>query len=250
MIGLFFLLLFVPYILFSIWITKHAYRACKKRGISGFWGGVPVTLIMYNLVFWDLIPTMISHKHHCSTEAGFFVYKDLDQWKSENSGVFETLSLNNLSNDDWTESYSLLHGTSNDLLPDGSTLHPKYDVKGDLMYVEYQMPDGSKGYQLNERFRYSLKDHIRSTDEKELFMNVWRWQKEVTDSMTGEILAREVNFTSGNDGYIGGGVGDRSLKFWLNSATWSIASGPYCSRSYFPNGYMSGYIKKTRKLGE
>jgi len=47
---------------------------------------------MYNLVFWDWIPTVAMHKYYCSTEAGFWVYKTVDQWKAANPGVFRTLS--------------------------------------------------------------------------------------------------------------------------------------------------------------
>ncbi len=47
---------------------------------------------MYNLVFWDLIPTKLLHKYYCATEAGILVYKTPGQWITENPGVAETLT--------------------------------------------------------------------------------------------------------------------------------------------------------------
>jgi len=51
-----------------------------------------VCLVMYLIPFWDLIPTLVTHKHHCETQAGFTVYKNSEQWAAENPGVLETLT--------------------------------------------------------------------------------------------------------------------------------------------------------------
>ena len=69
------------------WAVNHA----KKNGKSAKLWGFGAAFIMYNLVFWDWIPTVVAHKYYCSTEAGFWVYKTVDQWKAENPGVMETL---------------------------------------------------------------------------------------------------------------------------------------------------------------
>lgn len=50
------------------------------------WGGL-TGLLMYNLVFWDWIPTMIAYKYYCNTQAGFTVFKTPEQWLSENSSL-------------------------------------------------------------------------------------------------------------------------------------------------------------------
>jgi hypothetical protein len=50
-----------------------------------------MALVMYHLVFWDWVPTVVAHQYYCATEAGFWVYKTVDEWKAENPGVMETL---------------------------------------------------------------------------------------------------------------------------------------------------------------
>jgi len=42
--------------------------------------------VMYNLVFWDFIPTLFAHKYYCETEAGFWVYQTPEQWKKSSLG--------------------------------------------------------------------------------------------------------------------------------------------------------------------
>ena len=64
----------------------------EKRGIEKWKWGVPAGFVMYLLVFWDHIPTLVAHQYYCKTEAGFTVYKTLDEWKRENPGVAETLT--------------------------------------------------------------------------------------------------------------------------------------------------------------
>jgi len=70
-----------------IWVTRHA----RRQGRSGWKKGLLAVLVMYLLVFWDWIPTVIMYRYDCSTRAGFTVYKSLDEWKQENPGVIETL---------------------------------------------------------------------------------------------------------------------------------------------------------------
>lgn len=70
------------------WVVKWA----KKRGRSPVRWGIMAGLIMYHLVFWDFLPTLIVYKYYCATKAGFWVYKTPEQWKEENPGVAETLT--------------------------------------------------------------------------------------------------------------------------------------------------------------
>lgn len=63
----------------------------KKRGHNKWAWGIGVFLLIFLPIFWDWIPTLVAHKYYCSTEAGFWVYKTVDQWKAENPGVMETL---------------------------------------------------------------------------------------------------------------------------------------------------------------
>jgi hypothetical protein len=69
----------------------------KRRGIAGWKWGIPAGILMYLLVFWDHIPTVVAHRYYCDKEAGFAINKTLEQWKSENPGVAETLSSSKIS---------------------------------------------------------------------------------------------------------------------------------------------------------
>ena len=91
MFGLAYIIFFTAYLAVSVFVIRWAVRHAKKHEKNVWlWGGVSA-FIMYNLVFWDWIPTVVAHKYYCSTEAGFWVYKTVDQWKAENPGVAETL---------------------------------------------------------------------------------------------------------------------------------------------------------------
>ena len=80
------------YLIVSIAVVVFAARAAERNGKSPWrWGG-GAALVMYLLVFWDHIPTVLVHEYYCEKEAGFWVYKTLDQWKAENAGVAGTLS--------------------------------------------------------------------------------------------------------------------------------------------------------------
>lgn len=79
------------YLIVSLVVVVLAARAAKKRGRSQWRLGGAAALVMYLLVFWDQIPTLVAHNYYCGKQAGFWVYKSLDQWKAENPGVAETL---------------------------------------------------------------------------------------------------------------------------------------------------------------
>jgi len=91
MIGLLYLLFFALYIWLSVKAVKLTARWAKAHGrrprLWGFLAGV----VMYSLVFWDLIPTYGLHRYDCATQAGFTRYRTLDAWKQENPGVAATL---------------------------------------------------------------------------------------------------------------------------------------------------------------
>jgi hypothetical protein len=90
--GLMVLGAYALYAWLSVWIVKKAAREARARGISGWKWGVPAALVMYHLLLWDWVPTVIAHRYYCQKDAGFVVHKTLDQWKQENPGVAETLS--------------------------------------------------------------------------------------------------------------------------------------------------------------
>jgi len=131
-----------------------------------------VSLLMYLAVFWDHIPTVVAHKYYCDKEAGFWVDKTVDQWKQENPGVMETLVTN----------------------------------KGAPSTRQGDMQNFTDIYFLNQR----INKVVKKTGS--LPFNRWRWEHEVIDIQTGEVLARYVDFSTGN-GNISGA--DSPVKFWL-----------------------------------
>lgn len=84
MMGLMVLLAFAAYLGITLIVAITAARWARRNGRRGWlWGGV-AAFAMYNLVFWDWIPTVALHKYYCATEAGFWVYKTPEQWAKEN----------------------------------------------------------------------------------------------------------------------------------------------------------------------
>lgn len=92
MIGLIYIFAFIVYALLTILVSVYAARKARQRGIAGWKWGAPTAFLMYLIVFWDHIPTLVAHKYYCEKEAGFKVYKTLEQWKKDNPGVAETLT--------------------------------------------------------------------------------------------------------------------------------------------------------------
>jgi hypothetical protein len=79
MLGLIIIFTFVTYLLISILVTKLTINWAKRHQRRPWlWGGFSA-FIMYNLVFWDWLPTIVMHKYYCATEAGFWVYKTPEQ---------------------------------------------------------------------------------------------------------------------------------------------------------------------------
>lgn len=89
MMGLVILGVLVVYLIVSIWVTKKAVSWAKANNKKPWvWGGL-AAFVMYNLVFWDLIPTLVMHKYYCDTQTGFWVYKTPEQWMRENPRMKE-----------------------------------------------------------------------------------------------------------------------------------------------------------------
>lgn len=180
MLGLMVLLAFLAYLAVSIGVIALAVRWAKKRNRKPWlWGGL-AALVMYNLVFWDWMPTLIAHKYYCSTQAGFWVYKTPEEWGRENPGIVETL----VDSAAWAS-------------------YPNWAT---------EIWQGKKIASVNQRIGLLDISHLSNSRDEKTFLNVWRWQTDLIDKQTGEVLARQIDFSTGNDGYIGG---MHSLKLWL-----------------------------------
>ena len=79
------------YLLLSIVVVYLAIRYARKSGRSTKRWGWGAALVMYLIPFWDWLPTVATHQYCCAKDAGFWVYKTLDQWKTENPGVADRL---------------------------------------------------------------------------------------------------------------------------------------------------------------
>jgi hypothetical protein len=172
------------YLILLIWATRYGYRWAEKKGWTGkkrWLGAAYGFLIVYLPLFWDWIPTVAMHQYTCSTEAGFWVYKSVDQWKAENPGVMETLPV-----------------------PSSAGSPIKYG-HFDNGYGE------SFTYLLNERFNWIITQQDISN-----FLPIIRIEQEVKDVQKNEVLARYVDLATGNS--VKDPVGPPgSLKFWMRS---------------------------------
>ena len=171
------------YLLVSVVVVGLATGHAQKKGKSALrWGG-GAALVMFLIPFWDWIPTVAVHQYYCSKDAGFWVYKTLDQWKVENSGVLETLVAN--------------EGT------------PPTRVGDDTNFTDT--------YFLNKRINKVVqKKPIFSA------LHIFRIKQEVIDTKTNQVLARYVDFSSGYPNGIAGiaprNAGITAGKFWLARA--------------------------------
>lgn len=144
------------YLLLSIGVVIGAIKFARNNGKSAKRWGWTAALVMYLIPFWDWIPTVVLHQYYCANEAGFWVYKTVDQWKSENPGVIETL----VSNRGQVRSFS---GDNNNF------------VRKSFM---------------NQRFVYISKHN------GPLFFNRWRNEQQIVDGKTDAVLARSVDFST------------------------------------------------------
>lgn len=113
---------------------------------------------MFLIPFWDWIPTVITHKYYCATEAGFWVYKTPKQWKSENLGVMETLTTPRIWQHTYSDDIDVVHINQRfDLIykKDGCTFHIDGEGKGNYKdiktneivarYIDFSTGNGNIG---------------------------------------------------------------------------------------------------------
>ena len=79
------------YLLISIAVVLLVVRYARNKGAGAKRWGWGAVLVMWLIPFWDWLPTAAVHQYYCATESGFWVYKTLEQWKTENPGVMEEL---------------------------------------------------------------------------------------------------------------------------------------------------------------
>lgn len=145
-------LAFVVVITVAVAYAARTGRSKWRWALAGF-------LLVYLPIFWDWIPTVVAHKYYCATEAGFWVYKTLEQWKQENPGVAETLVAN----------------------------------KGDPHKFEGDMNNYTTTHFQNSHFNLIVRHNGK------FLFNRWRHEQEVVDTKTGEVLARYIDFSTSQE---------------------------------------------------
>lgn len=160
-----------------IWMTVSVTR---KRGRRGWLWGLVAALVMFLIPFWDWLPTVYAHKYYCEKEAGFWVYKTLEQWKVENPGVME----------------GLVADKDARLTRNGD----------DTNFTDT--------YFLNQRINKVVREYRVSS-----VLHVFRHEQDVVDTKNNQVLARYVDFRAGYLNGIAGSTprsaGIAALKFWL-----------------------------------
>lgn len=195
MMGLMVLGALAVYLLVSIWLIFGVLNWAAKNKRSGWWG-VLAAFVMYNLVFWDLIPTLVMHKYYCSTQAGFWVYKTPEQWKAENPELT-------------TEDLVLL-GDSKNMLSDFHEFKPlKSDPNKEVLMINQRI------YQDN-----SYEKNITS------FVPIHKSTTFFADIKNDQKLAEEITFGSGYGSPMTTG-GILGLKGWLENSTCSNSNYVY-----------------------
>ena len=144
------------YVILSLGVIALTVRHAKKRGKSGIKWGLGAAFIMYNLVFWDWLPTVAVHKYLCATKSGFWVYKTLNQWKTENPGVLETLGVHRVPPHQF----------------EGSEDHLKSTTVWNSRIKSIHIFDGP------------------------IFLHCWRREDVIVDTKTNEVLARYIDYST------------------------------------------------------
>jgi hypothetical protein len=174
------------YLLISSVIVLSAIRYARRNGLSAKRWGWGAALVMWLIPFWDWLPTVAVHQYYCTTEAGFWVYKTLDQWKAENPGVIEKL----MSYDKNTKG--------------GSINWPS-------QYESYSNGHRTT-YHINERF-----NRIIERQDMSRILRIVRKEETLIDTRKNEVMARYVGFGSGYS-EIGHYDPSDARKFWLRSS--------------------------------
>lgn len=217
MFALIALLAFIAYLVFSLivislarkWAKSHNY-AVKKAGWIAF-------IIMAFPLLWDTLPVYALKTYHCNINAGFSLYKTLDQWKAENPGVAETLDLKQLPPEKYyshseKEEWSLAPTHKYYRYPSGYVVDIEYKANGYKETITDIVDPDSKeaiGYYLNPRFAWR--------QQRKSWWVIGEHRDQVIDLETGEVLAELVDFERGGGISHVSGLFDtlNALKFWL-----------------------------------
>ena len=92
MIGLAILFVSGLYLIITFLVVTYTSHYAKQNGKHPVIWGFIALFVMYNIPFWNVIPSYIAYHYYYKPRAGFWVYKTPEQWKKDNPGVAETLT--------------------------------------------------------------------------------------------------------------------------------------------------------------
>lgn len=193
MLGLMVLLVIAAYLVISALVVWRAARWAKNNGRRSWLWGLLAAFVMYNVVFWDLIPTMAAHKYYCSTQAGFWVYKTHEQWVEENPGVMDTLS-------------------------QGEDPDPRKLAKTPLT-------ENTERTGLTQRF-------FEDVTRESVFLSLGKTEEKFYDAEYNQLIARSIQFNLGSDGatFSSGGTLEQWRQaiafYWLPTKQCSVSDEP------------------------
>lgn len=198
MMGLMNLGALAVYLLVSIWVTKTAASWAKANNKKPWlWGGL-AAFVMYNLVFWDLIPTLVMHKYYCDTQAGFWVYKTPEQWMRESPEL-----------------------TKEDL--------KTYGEQVDWNKFKWQFPY-TPVINNSERYEYMINKRIyitgSSRENVSKILPIGKRMFYISDIKNEQKLAKIITFSSGYANPMTTG-GIRGFKTWLRNTGCDSKAGDY-----------------------
>jgi hypothetical protein len=188
MIGLSYILFFWLYFLLSRIVVRTFAETAKKFHRNGRLWGFIGGFIMYNVLFFDLIPVNVVHYYKCETEGGLTVYKTIEEWKRENPGVAETLNSNPQASQSQYE-YSVENEHSHRFyrLPDGTELVADNGYYDGTIYTDMKRKDGSIAHWLNQRFAHESNSSM-------VWYIVRKKEERIVDLKTHEVIAQSVDF--------------------------------------------------------
>lgn len=215
MILIAFLFVFAVYLLVVYGFARLVRRVLENRG-KHLAGRVMVWFIMFSsiaVIFWDAIPTWLTHRRLCETEFGLKVYMTPEEWVKNNPERFAQIK-------PVSQSSSREMKTS-----------PGVEIR-----VEHLNSDFDKVWDREMNYGFG----------------VLRDRKQLVDRKTGEVLAEMVDFAGGvSGGSIA--VGANSLadyKLWLKTGRCNYASSDEQSK-YEAHIKASGEIfNKVRDWGK
>lgn len=211
--ALIFLIFIVVYLFFTIVVVSISSSVAGSCNRSPWlWGSISL-ILMYNLVFWDYIPTKIVHNHLCSTKSGLIVHQAPDQWYSQYVSEFN-------NNPPSLNDNSLGRGTPVSVTDNNSRL--------------------IQGYSINNRIIDVIEIGIPVYHIIPIRKNVYY----IYDKKTQSRLVELVNYTIGYSGQGDTNAGISAWKIWMSGSCFKAGSDIRKTSGY------SEYYDKLIEIGD